>query len=199
MVGSLAIAITFVATFPAAKLIDYFGLRAVTFLGGFICMLCLVLTSFAKSILVLFFTYSIGFGIGASFLYTSSMFMSTKYFKRRRNIALGIVCAGGGSGYLAFGPLLQMSLDKYGWQQSCRLMGALFVLPLLIAFLYGSDTKRKSRQNEGQKDNIIKNSSSKVFDGSILRNSSYTVSVASMTFAGLAHYVPQIYLVRCLS
>lgn len=200
MVGSLAIAITFVATFPAAKLVECFGLRAVTFLGGMLCLICLVLTSFANTIVLLLFTYSIGFGIGASFLYTSSMFMCNSYFKLRRNIALGVVCAGGGSGYLAFGPLIQLSIDKYGWKLSCRYIGALFVVPIIISLLYGSREKKESiASNEQDEEQNSKpkrcRTTNKVFDGSVLKNSSFTVSVASMTLAGLAHYIPQIYMV----
>ncbi|KAK3733578.1 hypothetical protein QZH41_008473 [Actinostola sp. cb2023] len=197
MVGSLAIAITFVATFPAAKLVDYFGLRAVTFSGAVICIVSLIATSFAQNLISVFFTYSIGFGIGASFLYTSSMFISSKYFKGHRNVALGIICAGGGAGYLVFGPVLQLMLDKFGWKLTCRYMGIVFVIPAIIAFFYGSNTQNEQRKEEEEADNepLHDVPSKKVFHWSILKNSSYTVNVASMTLAGLAHYVPQIYLV----
>lgn len=199
--GSIAIAITFVATLPAANLIDYFGLRAVSLAGSLICALSLLLTSLAKNIIVIYLTYSLGFGVGSGFLYTASMFVSTKYFKKKRATSIGVICAGGGSGYLALGPLIQLSLNAFGLATSFRILAGVFVLPGLFSLLYSSDTK-KTREAEIHKEDIEKkplknvHRKKKIIDWSIWKNSTYTTNIASLTLAGLAHYIPQLYLVR---
>ncbi|XP_031567571.1 monocarboxylate transporter 8-like isoform X2 [Actinia tenebrosa] len=199
--GSVAIAITFLATLPAGKLVDYFGLRVVSLAGSLICALSLLLTSFAKSIVVIYFTYSLGFGVGSSFLYTASMFVTTKYFKKRRATAVGIVCAGGGCGYLAMGPLIQLSLNELGIATSFRIMAGVLFLPGIFSLLYSSDTKTAMKTEERREDLDTRplkkvHVKKKMVDCLIWKNPSYTVNIASLTLASLAHYIPQLYLVE---
>lgn len=149
----------------------------------------------------MYLTYSLGFGVGSGFLYTVSMFVTTRYFKKKRATAVGVICAGGGSGYLALGPLIQLSLNAFGLATSFRIMAGAFVLPGVFSFLYSSNIKTKMTTEENKEDlekrplkkvHIKK----KIVDWSIWKNSTYTVNIASLTLAGLAHYIPQLYLVR---
>ena len=74
LVGSLAIGCTFLLSFLAGVLTDKVGLRTTALTGALISTLGLALSAtYYDNINVLYFTYGIMFGTGASLTYTPSL------------------------------------------------------------------------------------------------------------------------------
>ena len=107
-----------------------------TIAGSMTCALSLAASSFANSSTVLFFTYSVLFGLGTSFVFASSLIVVSNYFQKRRSLALGLVGCGQGLGVMAQGPLLQYLVETTGWRGAFRVIsGAIFVFSL-VGFSY---------------------------------------------------------------
>lgn len=133
-IGSLAIAFVFLTGPLSGILICKFGCRLTTLMGALICAASLSIASFAKGLVTLYFSYSIPFGIGTSFVFNAGLVMVSGYFSKRKSLALGVVSAGQGLGVLAQGPLLQTLIDTYGWRTTYRIMsGVIFGICLLGA------------------------------------------------------------------
>ena len=65
-VGSVAIVLTLFTGHLSAALVTRFGYRITTLIGGAFCAMSLIASSFVENMLVLFFTYSLVFGLGSS-------------------------------------------------------------------------------------------------------------------------------------
>ena len=75
----------------------------IMFLGIFLQCTGLLAASWAVYSLVgLFLTQGIPFGLGVGFLYTSSMGTISQWFNKKRSVANGIAAAGSGIGGLCF-------------------------------------------------------------------------------------------------
>ena len=133
-VGSLAMALTNFFGLVSGALIKRFGCRVTTLLGGFLCAVSLGLSSLAKTIFALYLTFSVLYGLGSSCVLSASLNIISKYFKKRRSMATGIVACGQGGGVLILGPLLQTMVDAFGWQTTYQIMAGV-VLSLCLSGL----------------------------------------------------------------
>jgi MCP family monocarboxylic acid transporter-like MFS transporter 10 len=70
------------------------GFRTIAFIGGVLCGLGLLLTSFVTEFYKLFVTYSILWGIGSSLCYFSTLTVAGEYFCRKLSLVNGIITAG---------------------------------------------------------------------------------------------------------
>ncbi|KAL5019054.1 hypothetical protein ScPMuIL_004776 [Solemya velum] len=105
-----------------SKVAKSIGYRKATILGGVITAAGFLLSSFANSVEMLWFTYGIIAGFGVSFPYFTSTVTVALYFTKKRSLANGIAECGGGVGTFVFAPLVEVLVDMYGWR------GALLVL-----------------------------------------------------------------------
>ena len=95
LVGSLAIGSTFFLSFFAGILSDKIGLRTTSVSGGILATLGLGLSAiFHDRIEVLYLTYGLMFGTGASLAYNPSLTVLGLYFKKRLGMVNGFVTAG---------------------------------------------------------------------------------------------------------
>jgi len=95
MVGSLAIGCVFFVSFFSGILSDKLGLRATSVLGGLLATIGLGLSSLVyQRVELLYLTYGILFGSGASLAYNPSLTVLGFYFKKRLGMVNGIVTAG---------------------------------------------------------------------------------------------------------
>ena len=116
-VGSGALAISCLLSPLVSLLCNRYGYRLVTIGGGLTCALGLILTAHAPSLPVIYVTYTIVFGFGASCAYTSAFIVVTDYFSKWRSLATGVTCAGSSCGMLIMIPVIQVNhydLDHVG-------------------------------------------------------------------------------------
>ena len=190
----------------AGYLCDRFGCRITCFLGGILCIVGLVTTSFANSLAVMFFTYSMVFGLGACFIFNSSHLVIEKYFKQKLSVATGIATLGMSIGVFYTAPLLQVLLDSVGWRNALRIMAVSFTLICLLSLTFipnveettttttttavDVDLETNNRFNEVK--SII------CFYCSVWTFPVYTVVTISLIFGSFGLYIPYINLVSTL-
>jgi len=112
--------------------LDRYGSRAVVTAMGSLTALSMILTSQVDSPWHLFVTYSLLLAMGTGGLYTVSMATVTRWFKKRRGLALGVVSSGASIGMMVMGPVSAYLISDYGWQTACLiigLMGFFIVIP----------------------------------------------------------------------
>ena len=105
-------------------LVDRIGpakvMSACAFIGG----LGLVLTSQITSLWQLYITYGIIFGLGVSACFSTTMATTTRWFIKRRGLALGIVASGAGLGTLILAPVAERLSTAFGWSTAYLVLGA---------------------------------------------------------------------------
>ena len=93
-VGSVSVGVMYLFGPITSGLGERFGCKVVAFLGGFLCILGLLLTSYATDLPKLYVTYGILWGIGSSFCYFPTLTAPGEYFCHRLSLVNGIVTAG---------------------------------------------------------------------------------------------------------
>ena len=190
-----------------------FGCRLTSLLGGLICASSLAIASLSSSLLALYLSYSLPFGIGTSFIFNGSLVIVSNYFEKRRSLALGFTTAGLGLGVLVQGPLLQQLIDKYGWITTYRIMSGVLFGVCLLGLTYDPNVnpegERDTQENVDQlsssanNSNNIQSNSRKsrigkiIPDVSVWKVPAFVAITLSSGVAQFGHYVPQIHLVCC--
>ncbi|XP_022794339.1 monocarboxylate transporter 10-like [Stylophora pistillata] len=200
-VGSIGLAMVWFASLPAGYLCDHFGCRITCLLGGLLCVIGLLATSFANSLTVMYFTYGLVYGLGACFIYNSNFLVVGKYFNKKLPLAVGITALGSSVGVLYTGPLLQALLDAFGWRNSFRIMTATFVLVCILSFNFNPNViettmvmKVKSGTLDMEQEVGIKGRIS--FYCSVWTFPVYSFVVISLMVGSFGMYIPYINLVK---
>ena len=74
-------------------------------------------------------------GIGGSLMYAPYIVVVTRYFDKRRGLAMGISCAGSGFGAFAYPPLVEYLFSVYSFSGCMLILGALSFHPCFGATL----------------------------------------------------------------
>lgn len=200
--GSIAIATVFFCGPFAGILVNRFGCRVTCMLGGTICAASLGIASLAESIIVLYFTYSILFGFGSSLMFTSSIVITSRYFKKWLSLATGILSGGAGLGVLAFGPILQTLIDSTGWQNAFRIIAGVVLVVSMSSLTYNpnqepltndeSQSISKSSTRDAQPSRTTRKFH---LDLSVWKNPTFVLVSISAAVAQFGQYNSQIHLV----
>lgn len=126
-----------VSAFMMGGLTDRYGPRFVMALGALFIGVGLILAGRVSAVWQWYFTYGVLTGIGCSAMYVPAAATISKYFIRKRGMALGIATAGCGLGPTLLNPLSYMLIEAYGWenaliQSGIGVLAIGVVLPLII-------------------------------------------------------------------
>jgi MFS family permease len=124
-----------VAGFGWGTLSDRWGTRAVVLAGGAIQGLGLVLAGRAGTVLELQLAFGVLGGIGAGAYMAPLTSSASRWFERRRGLAVALVTAGMGMGTLVMAPLSTWLIAEYGWRMAFTVIGLLVwaaVLPMAL-------------------------------------------------------------------
>ena len=165
--------------------------------GLLLCILGLLLSSFATNIPVLFITYGVCFGIGASFTYFPTVLALKIYFKRYLNLANGISASGSGLGTLLFGPLIEYSVDKVGLRWMFRLCAAIAAVLILmhIIFIYIEKKFQSTVEAFEKQPPFLKQLQGALCREKVCFDQHYQIMVASMAIFLFGYFVPYVHLV----
>ena len=186
----------------SGALIKRFGCRFTTLLGGFLCALSLGLSSLAKNILTLFLTYSALYGLGTSCVLSASLNIISKYFRKRRSMATGIVVCGKGGGVLILGPVLQTMINAFGWQTTYQIMAGVVLSLCLSGLTYSPNVENDELQGDvAEVEASAKTSVEEEKSGchaflTVWKEPKFVALVASSSVMMFGHFVPQIHLVN---
>ncbi|XP_076373748.1 monocarboxylate transporter 10-like isoform X2 [Tachypleus tridentatus] len=135
-VGSVSIGMTFLLSPIASILIDKVGIRRTAFLGGFLSSLGMFLSSLINHLEVLYLTYGVVLGCGASLAYTPSLVILGHYFKQRLGLVNGLVTAGSSVFTTVLPLLLKYLLDAVGLMTTMQILSAAMALLMVCALTF---------------------------------------------------------------
>lgn len=119
-----------------SKLIEKYGCKRMTIIGGAIGSFGFIISSLCNSVEELYLTIGIIGGSGLSAAYIVGLLAVERWFESKRSLVIGIVSAGTGAGTFMLAPIVQICLDKLGWRLTVlSLSGLLMVAALAGAFL----------------------------------------------------------------
>jgi len=113
--------------------LDRYGPRIITLLMAVFTGLSLILTSQTSYPWQLFIYYSVLFAIGTGAAYTVVMSTVSRWFDRKRGLALGIVSSGVGLGTVIIAPFATYLIARFDWRVAFIIIG--LIAGLSIAFL----------------------------------------------------------------
>lgn len=143
LVGSLTIGATFFFSPVSGILVDKFGLRTTTFLGGLLTSSGMFLSSYyvsdpfkPENVTILCLTYGVMFGTGAALAYTPTLAILGHYFKRYLGVVNGFVTAGS-SVFTAIMPGFLTYIEvQYGLKRCLQVMTFMSCFIILFACIY---------------------------------------------------------------
>ncbi len=112
---------------------DRYGVRKVLIVNGVIYAIGLMLISKTSSIWHLYLFYGVIAGMGYGSLVVPPVTAVTRWFDKKRGIAVGITQSGAGIGWLILSPLAAYLIYHYGWRNSYIIFG-LIALGVLVPF-----------------------------------------------------------------
>jgi len=122
-----------VFTILGGWVLDRYGPRIVILLMGLFAGLSLLLTSQTNAVWQLFITYSLLLAMGTSAIYVGVMSTVSRWFDRRRGLALGLASVGAGLGPMIMAPFATYLIANFDWRTAFIVMGLLawlIVIPL---------------------------------------------------------------------
>ena len=113
--------------------LDRYGPRIIILLMGLFTGLSLLLTSQTQSLWQVFIAYSLLLSIGSSAVYVVVMSTVSRWFDKKRGMALGIASSGGGLGTVIMAPFAAYLISSFDWRMAYIVIGLIIwavVMPL---------------------------------------------------------------------
>ena len=129
---------------------DRWGPRWTVMAMGAITGASLIISGQVNAYWQLFISYSLLFALGTAGTYTVLMSLVSRWFARRRGLALGIGGAGSGLGTLLVSPLSAWLISLLGWRESYLVMGSMVIgLVVPLSMLLKRDPSVMGLQPDG--------------------------------------------------
>ncbi len=141
----------------AGLLIDKYDPRIVIFCGGSIAALGMILSGFAANMWQLILFYSVFVGIGDTVLYITCVAVISRWFTKKRALAIGIITTGVPLSGLITNPLTASLINNFGFRYALFSLGVIMLVTLLAAFVlrgYPKDLGLKPYGEENNEDDV---------------------------------------------
>ncbi len=115
---------------------DHVGPRKVMMTGALIFTGGVIATAHAHSFAVALPSLGLGVGAGLASVYVPSLAAVGEWFKRERDVALGIAVSGIGVGTLVAAPLSAWLIREHGWRSTLTILGAAGGSLLFVSALF---------------------------------------------------------------
>uniref|UniRef100_A0A1B6DDB5 Major facilitator superfamily (MFS) profile domain-containing protein n=1 Tax=Clastoptera arizonana TaxID=38151 RepID=A0A1B6DDB5_9HEMI len=125
-IGSLFMAVPLLAGPIGSALVDKYGCRWMTILGGVISGVAFILSSFCNSIFTMYLTFGIMAGLGLGFCFVTAVVSIAYWFDKKRTLATSLGACGTGMGTLLYAPMTQYFIKEYGWRGTVLLLAGTF-------------------------------------------------------------------------
>lgn len=116
-------------------LINNYSCRRSVIIGGLMCSIGLVLTTFIDRIELLLVTFGILTGIGRRLVFAPLHVCLSLYFKKYLGIAVGFLMASFAASKFIMTPVVQLVLENYGWRGTYLILGGFMLHVCLGASL----------------------------------------------------------------
>lgn len=121
-IGSLFMAVPLLSGPICSALVDRFGCRVMTILGGLMACAGFVASAFLDSMPLMYISFGLVSGLGLGVIYVTAVVSIAYWFDKRRTLATSLGAAGTGIGTFIYAPLTDFLISEYGWR------GALLIL-----------------------------------------------------------------------
>jgi MFS transporter, OFA family, oxalate/formate antiporter len=183
LVFSLAAFVWFLSGAPAGVLADRYGVRRVALAGVACIAAALWIAAQARSLGVLYATYSIGLGLGVGLTYVPSIGAVQPWFKANRALASGLAVAGIGAGNVA-GPLIAVWwIEAFGWRGACL---AFALSAALLGGLAAALIKEAEHRRIGTQEGIRLSAA--------VKTAPFWLLFASLMLSCIGLFVPMVHL-----
>ncbi|XP_036147224.1 monocarboxylate transporter 10 [Monomorium pharaonis] len=195
LVGSLTIGTTFFLSPIAGMLTDKFGIQTTTFVGGAIASVGLLLSSLlTDKVELLFLTYGVMYGLGASLAYTPSLAILGHYFKKYLGLVNGIVTAGSSIFTTLLPSLMEFLLRRLGLEGTLRSLAILTATIMACAILFKPIPLILPQRNESYETKSIRKRLKEFVNVSIWKKKRYVVWASSIPLALFGYFVPYVHI-----
>ncbi|XP_014616385.1 PREDICTED: monocarboxylate transporter 10 isoform X2 [Polistes canadensis] len=195
LVGSLTIGTTFFLSPVAGILTDKIGIQMTTFLGGAIASSGMLLSSMlSDKVELLYLTYGVMYGLGASLAYTPSLVILGHYFKKYLGLVNGIVTAGSSLFTTLVPYLMETLLRHFGLEGTFRSLAALTSIVMVCALLFKPIPLKKSPQYRTTQTTKFQDRLKEVINLSIWKRKRYVVWAISIPLALFGYFVPYVHI-----
>uniref|UniRef100_A0A1B6MC42 Major facilitator superfamily (MFS) profile domain-containing protein n=1 Tax=Graphocephala atropunctata TaxID=36148 RepID=A0A1B6MC42_9HEMI len=189
LVGSLTIGTTFFLSPIAGILTDKIGIRLTTFIGGLMATGGMFLSSFCtNSVLLLYLTYGVLFGVGASLAYTPSLVILGHYFHRYMGLVNGFVTAGSSIFTMIMPYLIDLLLKQFGLNVCLRVLAVFMCLIMASALLFkplplsGPEVEKKEFKS--------------LVNTEIWHQKKYVIWALAIPVALFGYFVPYVHMIK---
>lgn len=125
-IGSLFMAVPLLSGPVMSALVDRYGCRNMTIVGGLVSGLGFVLSSFSGTIEVMYLTFGVIAGLGLGLCYVTAVVSIAYWFDKKRTLAVGLGACGTGVGTFLYAPMTTFFINEYGWRGTCLLLAGTF-------------------------------------------------------------------------
>lgn len=137
--------------------LDRYGARTTILLMGLFTGSSLLLTSQASAVWQLFASYSLLLALGTGAGYTMLMAIVSRWFDKKRGLALGISGSGGGLGILVMTPFIAYLIADFGWRMAYIVTGVIAGLAIIsLSLLLRNAPEEMGLLPDGAKSNARK-------------------------------------------
>ncbi|KAI8136926.1 major facilitator superfamily domain-containing protein [Fennellomyces sp. T-0311] len=176
-----------------------YGVRPVLIMGVLLMVLGLQLSSITSQIWHLYLTQGFLFGLGAAFLYMTTMTVPTQWFNRRRGLAMGSVTSGAGIGGVVFPFILTELSQKYGIAWTYRILGFIHLglniaTCILVKEKYPKHKKVKVAEDGEAQPAVSPPTLKEIFDFSILKDGTFLWWMITSVISTLGCFTPFFFL-----
>jgi OFA family oxalate/formate antiporter-like MFS transporter len=132
-ISSLSMALIPLSGFAGGWALDRYGPRIVLFFMGLLTGLSLVLSSQTNAVWQLFLTYGVLLAVGMGAIYVVATSTVSRWFDKKRGLAVGIAGSGEGVGTVLIAPLSAFLISRFSWKTAYLIIGLItwaVVMPL---------------------------------------------------------------------
>ncbi|KAG8195907.1 hypothetical protein JTE90_001142 [Oedothorax gibbosus] len=200
-VGSVSIGTTFLLSPVASILTDRWGIRTTAFIGGLLATAGMLVSSFVTSLELLYLTYGVLLGSGASLAYTPSLVVLGHYFHRRLGFVNGLVTAGSSVFTMIMPLVLTHLLETVELATTLQILSLMMASLMLCALTFRPLIVQHERIKEDASDDSLRDEDEdaccgKCLDLTIWRNKQYLLWVFAIPVALFGYFVPYVHLVQ---
>jgi MFS family permease len=138
----------------AGRLIDRFDPRAVIFGGGLIAAFGMFMSGMADTTWQLYVSYGFFVGLGDAVLYITCVALVSRWFVKRRALAIGIITTGVPLSGLITNPLTAWLINGFGVRNALFALGALMTTVLMAAFVLRARPEDKNLRPYGEENGV---------------------------------------------
>ncbi|KZF19078.1 MFS general substrate transporter [Xylona heveae TC161] len=194
LIGTLCISLMTIGAPFVVAWAKRFSPRHVSFAGGLIFGVSLVLASFGKALWHFELTQGLLCGIGTCLSYMVAVTTAPTWFTSHRGLAMGVILSGTGVGGLVWAPALNACINSLGFRNTLRLTGAVsFALVSIASAAITWEPTSKARfwtennARTSRADGILK---VPLVDIRVARTRKFAAQALGAIFQSAAYYTP---------